>query len=393
MKSKIIERIRSVLLISGSNLVVPFISFVLSVLVIRLCSGKVWGEIVNVTLWMGLALQVASWGNKEFLLREFSRTPGEISGLCRQSLMNRLWLLIPIILIILFFPISSSIKILLAIWFLSRFLSQSFDVIIVYERTYRFVFTSEIAGLSVILIPVLILRSQISLPWLIFLFTLSACVKCVAGLFYFRKYFFSLKNISFDKKYLVGTFSFLMLGLSGMFYGKTDQYCVALMLSKTELASYAVFIGFLGFSQYTSTFLLSPFTKNIFRMKQDSLKKLQRLIIFSGSIFSMLMIGATFLVMTLVYKFHFSWKMYLLGIAYIYPFFIFQLRMIKLVKENRQRRIITITLAASVINFVLNFLLTPSWKLEGALFSGVVAEWVMVAIYFSEELLGRKKSA
>jgi len=349
MSNKWLRRIRIILSYSTGNLLLPVSNVIISLAVVRLCSGRLWGEIVNVNLWITLAGMVMSWGNRDFLLKEFSKSPGKVEVLWKESFSNRLWLLLIIDGLVFLFPFSFYLKILLIAWLSARFIYQSFDSLVAYERHYGFLGAAEITGLLLTVVPVFILRASIDFPGLVMLFSISAIVKCCIGMIRYRKLVFRLPGISFDAKYFSRTFLFLMMALSGLVYARTDQYCVAIMLSKNELATYSVFRNFLGFAQFASTFILSPFTKNIFRLNSRALHKLQRFMVFSGILFSFACVAGTFLFIHFFYRFNLPWKMYVLGFIFVYAFYIFQLRIYRFIKEERQKGIIAVTCLAAVI--------------------------------------------
>ena len=83
------------LVVSGGvfNLAIPFGNLLISVLFIRLTSQTFYGTIASVLILFDLAFNVISWGNKEFLLREFSKSPSRINALWSASFLNRIPLL------------------------------------------------------------------------------------------------------------------------------------------------------------------------------------------------------------------------------------------------------------------------------------------------------------
>jgi len=83
--------------------------------------------------------------------------------------------------------------------------------------------------------------------------------------------------------------------------------------------------------------------------------------------------------------------MYALGFIFVYAFYIFQLRIYRFIKEERQKGIIAVTCLAAVIIACSNILLIPVWGMEGALLSGVIAEWIMVIIYFYMDYFKKDK--
>ena len=90
-------RRRAGLIIANSfnSLLVPVFGIVVSLLVVRLTSVELWGMFVEVMIWAQLAAMVVGWGNKEFLLRAFSRQPAQMAVRWQSSLVTRSALLLP----------------------------------------------------------------------------------------------------------------------------------------------------------------------------------------------------------------------------------------------------------------------------------------------------------
>ena len=72
-----------------SNLILPIGNLVLSFLVTKFASVQLWGEFIEVLIIAQLGAHVVSWGNKEYLLREFSLRPAQISKIWQTSLISR----------------------------------------------------------------------------------------------------------------------------------------------------------------------------------------------------------------------------------------------------------------------------------------------------------------
>src|SRR5690242_878226 len=88
--SKIRKRALIVAANSANSLLLPLLSPLFSLLVIRLASVSLWGDFVKVLIVAQLAAHVAGWGNKDYLLREFSRGPARVAAAWQSSLFTRL---------------------------------------------------------------------------------------------------------------------------------------------------------------------------------------------------------------------------------------------------------------------------------------------------------------
>jgi hypothetical protein len=111
-------------------------SVLLSVLVIRSCSKELWGSMVEVLLWFGLASHLLNFGNENLLLREFSLMPKDISANWGKSLQARSLLYLMACIVLFFLPIEIGLKLLLLIYLSANFLYRSYDVVIRYKLQF-----------------------------------------------------------------------------------------------------------------------------------------------------------------------------------------------------------------------------------------------------------------
>ncbi|MBL0258639.1 MAG: hypothetical protein IPQ03_14405 [Bacteroidetes bacterium] len=131
---KLIKRFRIVLLNTLANMSAPVANMVCSWLVIRWISPELWGSYTKIFLLLMLALQITGFGSKEFLLREFSKSPKDIFNHWFSSLRSRFLLVIGGIILFVFFPFENDLKITLICWLLVRFLYLSFDPILLFQK-------------------------------------------------------------------------------------------------------------------------------------------------------------------------------------------------------------------------------------------------------------------
>src|SRR5690606_4288142 len=110
----------------------------------------IWGAFVSLLLFVLLAQQVVNWGNKEYLVREFSQGPGKIAKRYSEILFTRL----PLVLIFtalaaIWFPIEYIGYIFL--WLAGRFFTQSCEALIVFEKDFNASLWIEIACVGLFL--------------------------------------------------------------------------------------------------------------------------------------------------------------------------------------------------------------------------------------------------
>ena len=123
---KIFERVKPVLGNTFSLALPGLSNLLLSLLVIRIYNAEWWGAIVELQVIYYLATNFTAWGNKEFLLREFSNSPSNIRNSWSSSFNTRaLYILIPVCVGLFIFNHSVS-GIFLISWVVLRHIQQSF---------------------------------------------------------------------------------------------------------------------------------------------------------------------------------------------------------------------------------------------------------------------------
>ena len=132
--------------------------------------------------------------------------------------------------------------------------------------------------------------------------------------------------------------------------------------------------------QLAATLLLFPFIKNIFRFNNERFSRLSKNYSTSGIFLAAIKVMILFAVIHNVYHFYFSWQMYLLAYLYTLAFYFYYTQMIDFTRNHRQYTAVFITLICSMANVIFTVLLTPVLRLEGALLSGTMVQWLMVAL-------------
>jgi hypothetical protein len=67
-------------------------NFLISFIVIKFNTTFLWGELVYYMSLVQVAVVVISWGNKDYLMKEFSFNPSQISEVWKENIFTRLLL-------------------------------------------------------------------------------------------------------------------------------------------------------------------------------------------------------------------------------------------------------------------------------------------------------------
>ena len=101
---KTFNRVKLVLVNILKQLLSQFLTLILSALIFKLYTKELWGEFSTYFLYINIITVIISWGNKEFLIREFSKSPSKIVKNFNQLFITRL-ILLPFAIIALLFPL------------------------------------------------------------------------------------------------------------------------------------------------------------------------------------------------------------------------------------------------------------------------------------------------
>lgn len=378
---------RSKLIAAGTlnSLASPFTNILFSILVVKVYGTGDWGSFVYYFLYASLASLVLNWGNKDYLLREISKSPSEIGALWRKSFLSRLVLLLPLaIIFLLSFPYSSAVY--LIIWVLLLFISQSFEVLVTFHRKFMLAFALEILSSLIMFASVIILKDRLGFSALIYSYFLYLSIKAVVYLIYFRadvsRKSALPKGGLIDLTLLKNSFTFFLIGITGMLSSRIDQYTVSYFLPKETLGEYQVLKNFLIYFQSAASFMILPFIKNLYRMKNDSMDKLSVRLFTAGLVLIIPMIAALYIITEYIYGFKFTPEIYLYSALFILPGYYSSVIIYKLFKNSRQSLVVIVSVIGIVISLALNTILIPKMHSAGALLSGVVSVWVSAIIFF-----------
>jgi O-antigen/teichoic acid export membrane protein len=390
MKTKWATWLKRIKLMVAGGLARLFSSFsnlILSFIIVRTQSPELWGEVVPYLLILDFGFSFVNWGASPYLIRSFSLNPATQKKSLNESIHSRIALMISFTIIILFLPLEREIKLWLAIWIFSRFIYQAFDPIIQVERKFGFILIVEMIAITIVALPVVLTDQSIAVYFLIVLFTLSMLWRALATSFFFREHI-SYK-FSFSKEFLIQSFPFLLLTFSAMLQQRADLYTAAYFLNDTETAQYQVFINLLIFCQFLAGLILSPFAKNIFRLRESSFKKIEHNYFLIGIPASLLsMIGVY--IITLFYQFHYPVIFYGFGWLYILLFYAYLPQNYLLGKENKQLLVSLYSIGSSVVNLIASILLIPRYGMTGALSSAIIAQFLLVMFYQQKKLFHAK---
>jgi hypothetical protein len=357
------------ILISVWGIALPF-------MVIKFASKEAWSAFVPVLLYTLMAAQLINWGNKEYLMRQFSEQPGRIAMNFTNVLVARLPLVwLSWLIGFMFFPAPYMLCILL--WLTGRFLSHSAEVLVVYQKSFKqSILIESICFGGFCLAFLLTAHDNRNGDWLLLLFSFYQLAKGLCFTYLFRE-FIRTKTFSADFNFFRRAFPFLLLSAFGFLGSKADVYMVAYFCDEIVTSDYQVVNSLLVFIFSTSAFLYAPFTKNIYRNQENVLKKGRKIVALSGLVIIPVGLGFTHFVLQYYLKLFMPWHFYLLAFLYIYPSFIYGMRVVGYFRARNEKSVIKNLLLVAVCNACFAALfLSRGYGIEGALAGGVLSQWL-----------------
>lgn len=375
------RRLWTVVKNSLHSLALPIFSIIISYLVIKLASVERWGEFVNVMILVQLAAHVMGWGNKEYLLREFSRNPSQIALSWQSTLATRFLLLLPFGIVLAWGEFSAVLCFWMFLWGIGQVYYQSFDVFVVYKRDFLFAMLVETVTLLLMGLCIWGWGEQVTIVQLAALFAIAQLVKGGVMSGRFGRFAFTASRFRLHLSFFKLALPFFLLGLTGMLQSRIDLYSVNYFLDERSVGQYQVFINLMIYAQSISGFILGPFIKSIYRLNgQVVLRVSSRLFVLGCALILPFLIG-TYLVITYIYGFQLSGWMLLMGGLFVLPVYFYSPIIYVLYRTNVQWMVIGINSFGLLVNFVFNILLVPYLGMLGAIIGSTLSQWILLVIY------------
>jgi O-antigen/teichoic acid export membrane protein len=325
-----------------------------------------------------IAGSVVSWGNKEYLLREFSKSPAHIDALFRKGFSTRaLYLLLPCCVLLLFLY-DPFISLNLVLWVLSRFIIQSYESVSTYEKKFSPFVLSEIFAFLVMAAAFFLWPGPLTYRDLVLVLSLGYLARIPMVALSFSRYPLFAAT---DRKQLKQSWLFFVLAFTGFVSTKIDLAIVDILMPKSELAIYQVITNFFILIRTASGFILYPFVKNIYRFSVQAIEKSARHLLLAGLGICIAGLAVQFTFIKTVYLFEVPFLWYVYGLVYTLPGFWFSPFVFYLFGEHKQHLVIYGNILCMIANICLCFILIPLYGIPGALI-GIAIPQILVMLFF-----------
>ena len=320
-------------------------NFLISLAAITILGKSFWGSYVQLLLSIYLISFISNFGNKEYLLKEFSRKPNKIN----QNFLNIFIIRLPLLLSgsILFFLFPYEIAIYALFLTLLIFIYRSFDSLIFYYQLFRQQLLAETIGF-VIIIGTIFIAKNVSLSQFLLAYCVSIALKIILMVPYI-KISWQLTCLRLNIRDLRDCIPYFLIGLSGWLSSRIDLYFVSIFLTESRLAEYQVLINSFIMIESMAGLIINPFTKHIHRISKSALSKIKR----NVWLFGLCIMGPfsffLWVILEVFIQLGFSPINYILAGMTSLPIFAIIVDIIQYYRENKERKVM-------YINFLSIFL-------------------------------------
>lgn len=390
-------RQRGWLVVSNAlNLViVPTLNVLVSVLIVRLYSADLWGTLIGWFLLVQLGSHMVAWGNKDYLVRRFSRNPTRIPASWQTSWLTRAVILLPIGLWLAVSADSPVRAGLLILWCALLAFDQAFEAPVVYYKQFGWAAAIDFFGLVLQIGLILLYGASLDLNALLFIFVLSTLFKAIALSARFSRSLLPQGWVGrFDLHALRASFPLFLLTLSGLLASRIDAYAVNALLAREQVAQYQVYLNFLLMVQTGAAVLLLPFVKNLYRLgAQAFLNQVLRLTA-TGLLVTLIGITAISWLIPLLYHWQLTLPQLAVGLFVVLPTFFYMPIVFALYQQKRESLVVIFSFTAAAVSLALSVSLLPRLGLVGGLIGNASGQVLIgIAYWFTARRISARRAS
>lgn len=365
----------------GFRFVHPALShFVISWTTISSSSSQTWGAFVLIMVWTLLVVQIATWGNKEFLLREFACAKSLIAPSWWTSLFQRLFVCCISGIVLFWFAPASEYAKSAMLWAFLLVIHQSFDALIIYEKRFTSATVIEVISTAIMTIGILTQDGFINVSFLLWVAIGTTALRVVCYGLLYRKVITPFKWHS-TPNLLVKSLPFFMVSLTGFISSRFDQFLVSMLLPLDDLAQYQVYMVCLLHLQMTSSALTIPHVRSLIQGKayqaiKFGLRTLKLLV--PVIVPSFVLIHG---ILLFVYDFSLEpWEI-ALGILYVMPTALYQPIVYYYFGRRKEWTVVAVTIVSSMSGLLAALFLIPNFGRVGAMVCATFSQFCILTLY------------
>lgn len=362
------------------SIVTPMLSMLFAFIIIHYFSKELWGEFINILLFVYIATLIFNWGNKEFLIRSFSKNPKEIVINWQNLFISRLpFLGLSLIYCLLFFKFNISIW--LCVWLVSSYMFHSFIAVLIYNRNYTKAVIIDLVGFGLLIALIFLNISKMTIELLVQYYAIHCFLKAfLFSLLYYG--FFKFKSFNFKPPLLISSFTFFLMGIAGFLQSRIDVYVLASLDDVIALGEYQVISSLFVFSQTIPAILIMPYLKNIYRVKNKSLVRIRNLMAFAGIFINTVAVLFVFYILKYFFDIELDFYQIIAGFMIGYPSYIYAIYVFNFFKHKIEIKVLKVSVACTIINLLLSlFLVHLGYNITGLLFANALAQITCLIMY------------
>ena len=380
MKANRINRIAPIILTGVNTSIIPLFNLIISYWVILYYGAFLWGQFIAYFLWMNIAAHIASFGSKEYLLRQFSNDGNRLSENWSASFNSRLLFIIFFSIILFFFPITIERIGYIVIWMISRFVSQSFEPIIIYQKKYFKSIISELTGWCFILFS-LYDSLNLSLTDLLRIYAIAEFMKgSILAIWNYREVNFKIK-FEIDYTWLKEAFPFFLIGFAGLLQSRSDQLIATFYLSGKDLAFYQIYISIILLLQSIAYFIIQPYLKNLYRVSIVIIEKFSLKLVAFGALLIPILLLTCAQALEIFYGYTASKLQLITGYITIVCFFYYIPFIYSLYKIKEEKLVLINNVVFISINLIGLPFIFPNFGIDGAFTLIALVQIIQAIVY------------
>ena len=384
--AKIAQRLKTVTQYGFGQSIVVATQLLLSLIVIKKHDASLWGEYVELLLWVNIPAIIVYFGNKNYLLKAFSDRPAAVYQTWFTNLLSRGLLFVASVLIVIWIPLFQDHLLIIILWVFLLYYNQGFESLIIHDRNFKLSIYTELSRNILLILSLLACISILDLRLLILLVLGAALIKAIVYSFYYFRKFYGVRFI-IDYSILLVLLPFFIPMFLGTIRSKTDAYYGTLFFSKEDLSHYQVFISLMMLVQLGASYVINPFLKNFYRVKQQIASQIERQFTLLGLLVGIAFIPILYVLAQYLYGFDYSLLSYAFAFLFVITVFIHLLLISEFYKYNRQMSVAGMTALVAIIQIIVGYYLIHDYHIEGALATKALGQWLIIILL----LLFRKK--
>ncbi|WAC03785.1 hypothetical protein N7U66_10400 [Lacinutrix neustonica] len=367
----------------------PAFNFLIVIFGVKIFGKNDWASLINVMIWVFFLTFILGWGNRDHLLREYSKAPGKMYDAFFSNLLSRSLLLPLALLLFLFFPVHIALWAVLLV--VLTFAYASLSTLIIYYQNFSAQLLAEAAAFIIIFGSVFYFET-FDLEIFLIVYTIAIVTKLVVltvQMNFWKEQFSATLSIQEFKS----GFPFFVLGLSGWLMSKVDIYIVDFYLHQSQLAEYQLLITAFLMLQALASYITIPFTKHIYRVSDKVVQKMKNKLYTAALPLTSFGVFSIWIILEKFVKLGFTYHYYVLGSLIALPCYFYTLNIMELIKAHKESTIIYISLFGFFINISLIFLLIETYEILGVLISVCITQWMMLLVYKALKTTALKTTA